>query len=202
VIASFSTGDYAVEIGARAGGLSLLFALNGVRTFCTDIDDPYRHSGSVHDKYEESRYISYIIADATNLPFGAGKISLVGSKSVLGSIARDGQFARAQRAVNEAHRVLQPGGVFIFAENLRASRLHRALRRKFVPWAKHYYYFSPPELDKLLSGFSEVKYFTRGLTALAGRSERQRRALAKFDRVIHPLTPRGWRYLAYGYARK
>ncbi len=194
--------DHCLEIGAHAGGLSLLFALHGANVVCSDLPNPAHLSAPVHNRYEEGRRITYLQANAATLPFKSNSKSLVGCKSVLGSAARDGNFAVAESAVAEAHRVLKPGGYFLFAENLSGSRMHSFLRKKFVPWAKHYYYFNTGEFDRLLSPFAEASYDTRGFAALLGRSEGQRRVLAQLDSVIRPLIPRSWRYLIYGLARK
>lgn len=202
LIERFGSNDLAVEIGARAGGLSLFFALNGMRSLSTDLSNPAIHGKPVHNKYEVGNNITYLVADATSLPLKAETVSVVGMKSVLGSIGRDNNLAKARQAVSEAHRILKPGGLLLFAENLTASFLHMALRKKFVPWAEHYHYFSLTQLDDLFRQFSHFNYATRGFMALMGRNETQRRILACVDRIIHPLTPRKWRYVAYGFARK
>jgi hypothetical protein len=104
--------------------------------------------------------------------------------------------------MSEILRVLKPGGLLLFAENLRGSRLHQYARSRFVEWGKSWRYPSMDEFKELLLGFSEVQLASHGFFAAFGGSERQRRILHIVDLPFTKLIPAGARYIMFGAGRK
>jgi ubiquinone/menaquinone biosynthesis C-methylase UbiE len=191
-------GSRALEVGARNGGLSLYLAEKGATVVCSDLTDPEERARPGHERWGVAGRIEYRQADTTSLPFEDESFELVAFKSVLGALST----AEAQaRAMAELRRVLRPGGRLLWAENLAASRLHRLLRKR-LPWASYWRYPSLAEWHEWTAGFTECHLATAGITAALGRSERQRRLLARLDGVLETVTPRGWRYAVFGVARK
>lgn len=130
-----------LELGSRHGGLSYFFAKQyGSRMYCSDYGFPSEKAKQLHQREGVASLISYHEADAAQIPFEAGTFDFVTFKSVLGAVGAHGRFDRIEQAIKEIHRVLKPGGVLFFAENLRGSWLHRQSRAWFVPWGKAWYY--------------------------------------------------------------
>ena len=100
------------------------------------------------------------------------------------------------------HRVLKPGGVLLFAENLAASPLHRWLRRRYVAWEHRWRYLHMPADRDLFADLSAVEMHSTGFLAPLGRSEAQRDLLARLDAVLMPMVPKAWRTVVYGVAWK
>lgn len=192
-----------LELGARHGGLTYFFCRRyGARMQCTDLGMPSDRARRLHAAAGLSHLVSYAAADATAIPFADGSFDFVVFKSVLGVVGANGQPARIQAAVGEVRRVLRPGGVLLFAENLVGSPLHRFCRRLFVPWGKSWHYLTLPELQRLLAEYAECSVQATGFwSAFGGGSGRLRDWLARVD-ALCPCMPRRWRYVAFGIARK
>ncbi len=195
-------GGRVLDVGGRHGGLSLYYALHGFDVVCTDLHGPSERARQLHERHGVSPRVAYAEADALNLPFAEAEFDIVSFKSVLGGLGEGNTFERQKRAVDEMHRVLRPGGLLLFAENLAASRLHAWARRKFVGWGARWRYVAYDELPLLLASFATVEYSTYGFLATFGRSERQRRALHALDVALLPLIPARYRYIAFGCAVK
>jgi SAM-dependent methyltransferase len=192
----------ALEIGSRNGGLSLWLALSGATVVCSDLEGPAESALRKHERYGVSRLITYERIDALDVPY-SGAFDLVVFKSVLGGVGTGDGRERQQRAVQQMHNALKPGGELWFAENLTASPVHRALRNRYVSWGRRWRYVSPAELLEFLEPFASVTWRTTGVVGALGRSERQRTVLATLDKMfLNALVPAGWRYIAFGVARK
>jgi SAM-dependent methyltransferase len=152
---------------------------------------------ALHRRHGVDHRITYASEDATALSMPGGSYDVVIFKSVIGAL---GSKERQQKAISEMLRVLRPGGVLLFAENLGGTRLHRWLRKRFVAWDAYWRYLSMPADRDLFNGFDHVEYRTHGLLANLGRSENQRDLLARIDAILCPLTPRSWHYIVYGFA--
>jgi SAM-dependent methyltransferase len=107
-----------------------------------------------------------------------------------------------RQAIREMHRVLKPGGVLLFAENLHGSPVHGLLRRRFVSWSSYWRYLDPVSDRDLFAPFQRLEEGSTGFIANLGRTERQRDVLARFDALIMPLIPRKLRTIWYGAAIK
>ena len=100
------------------------------------------------------------------------------------------------------YKALKPGGVLLFAENLTGSLFHQLARKKFVKWGG-WLYLSIERLNQLLKVFSAVELKTTGVSAVFGRTEKQKNNLARFDAaLLNSVCPENWHYIAYGIAKK
>jgi SAM-dependent methyltransferase len=121
-------------------------------------------------------------------------------KSVLGGIGAWGRPDRQRAAVRQIHRALKPGGLFLFAENVAGTPLHRLPR--WIKWRGGWRYLKPDEMQAMLAAFADVSIGTTGFLALFGPSEGQRRLLGRLDATLCHHLPASWHYVMYGVARK
>ncbi len=96
---------------------------------CSDIENPQATAQVRHKRHNVQHLISYVAADATNLPFADRRFDVVAFKSILGTIGRNDQRDSTGKAISEIYRVLKPGGILLFAENLTGTALHRLLSK-------------------------------------------------------------------------
>lgn len=196
-------GKLGLELGSGNGGLSLFLALQGCHVVCSDLKRPDARASQLHRRYGIDDLIEYGCVDARCIPHPDSSFDVVALKSVLGALGTGEYPLEPQRrALAEIHRVLRPGGCFLFAENMRGTSMHAWLRRRFTPWGSRWHYFSQAELSELLSGFRSVDLCFRGFGATLGRREWQRTLLHQVDRVVVPLVPKSARYVAFGVAVK
>lgn len=115
-----------LEIGAAAGHTSYMLANEfGAEGFALDLSaDALRHGVVLMDRWGLERSPVRIAGDALHLPFPDNSLRLVMAFQMLS------QFQDIEAVFVEAKRVLQPGGVFLFAEEpvrrLLSLRLYRA----------------------------------------------------------------------------
>lgn len=190
-----------LELGTGDGGLSLWLACKGFQVICSDISGPKPEATKLHIRYGVNDRIEYRAVDATAIPFRA-ELDVVCFKSMLGAVGSEARKDRQQRAVDEMHAALKPGGEVWFAENLVGSALHRFCRERFVPWGITWRWISVTEVEEFFQGFSHLEYVTIGVVAVFGRREWQRRALSWIDRRILRYVRPEWRYVVAGVARK
>lgn len=188
-----------LELGAGPGGPSLWLAMLGHRVLCTNQDSTEAFASPLHERYDYPGSIEYRDVNARELPFDA-EFDVVVFKSVLGGVGDD---ADQERTVEGILRALRPGGRLLFAENVRGTFVHRIARaemnrRRGANWR----FNSLRRFRELLGGFSSVELRTTGVTAMLGTTEPRRAALAGADRILGPITPPPWRYMAYGVATK
>lgn len=194
--------NVALELGARKGGLSLWLALKKKNVVCSDLSDTQQVAQELHKKYDVSKYIVYQDIDATFIPYNH-HFDLIVLKSILGGIGRNDRFDNQKKVVEEVYKALKPSGVFLFAENLKASFLHQIMRKKFVKWGSEWRYLSPDEMKNLLNQFSCFEIKTNGVIAAFGRTEKQRNILSYMDKYfLNKICPDNWKYIAYGMAVK
>jgi len=195
------SGCEALEIGSRNGGLSLWLALGGAKVVCSDVHGPTDAARHKHQQYGVGAAVRYERVNALDIPYREA-FDVVVFKSVLGGIGAAGELYQ-RRAVQQMYQALKPGGELWFAENLAGSPLHRVLRERFVKWGRGWRYVSLRELVEFLSPFTSVTMRATGVLGVLGRNERQRNVLARLDkRVVNPLVPAAWRYIALGVATK
>ena len=195
-------GLSALELGAGRGGLSLYLALRGCRVTCTDMKSPEENARPHHAKHDCASRITYTAADATAIPVSDAAFDFVAFKSLLGTVGRREGKAGQQKLFDEIRRVLKPGGVLLFAENLKGASFHSFCRRKFVPWGGDWRYVTIAEIGEFLHDYSNIRHRAFGVLALFGRTEWQRAILHYADRFLSPLVPVRSRYLVYGVAKK
>lgn len=192
----------ALELGANKGGLSLWLARKNIQVVCSDINSPQEIAQALHLKYKVEKNISYEKINALSIPY-QNYFDLIVFKSILGGIGRNNQFEHQKQCIRQIHQALKPGGLFLFAENLTASTLHRFARKNFVSWGKDWRYVSLKEIPELMQNFSDYEIKTTGFLAAFGRSEKQRMLLAKIDNLaFNKIIPCSWQYIVYGIAIK
>ena len=189
----------ALAIGERSGGLSLWLAAQGIDVVCSDRGMPLETARRLHERFGVEDRVTYEDQDVTAIGHPDGSFDLVGFKSVIGAL---GTRERQAAAIGELHRVLAPGGLLIFAENLAATRLHAFLRSRFVAWDRGWRYIHLEEERDMLGLFSRVETETWGLFGLLGRTEGQRDLLGRIDSVLAPHASPGWRYILFAACRK
>ncbi len=193
------SGKTALALGERDGGLSFWFAQQGYQVYCTDLNGPSDQAKALHERHGLSSRITYEAQDATALRLPDNYVEIVVFKSVIGALSTKD---RQQQAVNEMWRVLKPGGVLLFAENLTGTAMHQALRKRFVKWDNYWRYLRVPDDLDLFHAFERVELRTTGFLANLGRSEAQRDLLARIDALIEPLVPDHKRCILLGAAVK
>lgn len=202
VVSDVPGDSTALEIGAGRGGLSLFLALKGYRVICSDIHSPEPQARAFHEKHSVAERVSYLAIDATAINLPDHSVDAIAFKSLLTVLGKYDGKASQDKAMQEFFRVLKPGGLLLFAENLDATRLHMFLRRRFVRWGSYCRYPSLAELENYLARYSRFRLETTGFLATFGRSESQRSFLHFVDTVIDPFVPRSNHYLALGWAQK
>jgi SAM-dependent methyltransferase len=206
-IAFWESADHArapldcLEIGARAGGLSLWLASKGHRVVCSDLRGSERARVLI-ERYGLLDRVTFEDLDATSLPYES-RFDRIVFKSVLGGIGAIGGMAMQGAALRSIHRALRPGGMLLFAENLAGSPAHRYLRRSCVAWGREWRYVTIEEMRLLLKYFADVRYETTGVLAAFGRTELARNGLGLLDDLlVSRVVAEGWRYVVYGSATK
>jgi ubiquinone/menaquinone biosynthesis C-methylase UbiE len=129
-----------LEIGANAGHSSYMLANEfGAAGFALDLSaDSLRHGRAIQDLWGLEHAPVRIAGDAANLPFKDGSLRMVCAFQMLS------QFMDIESVFREAARVLQPGGVFLFAEEplkrLLSLRLYRCpYYETMKPWERRLY---------------------------------------------------------------
>ena len=191
--------DRALALGERDGGLSLMLADHGFITVCSDLRGPTDRAKDMHKSMGWDEWITYERIDALAIPKPDATFDVVSFKSMLGALSTKEHQALA---IREMHRVLKPGGVLLFAENLGGTRMHRWLRRRFTNWAGYWRYLDSTADQDLFAPFANVHLESTGFLAALGRSEGQRDLLARFDGVLCPLLPVNWHTVLFGIATK
>lgn len=115
-----------LEIGASAGHSSYMMENEfGAEGFALDLSaDALRQGRILMDRWDLDRAPVRMAGDALHLPFADNSLRLVMAYQMLS------QFQDIEAVIVEVKRVLQPGGVFLFAEEpvrrLLSLRLYRA----------------------------------------------------------------------------
>lgn len=63
------SGQSALEIGSRKGGLTLWAALRGASCVCSDLESPAGMAGELHRKYGIAHNVVYESIDACHIPY-------------------------------------------------------------------------------------------------------------------------------------
>ncbi len=190
-----------LELGAGPGGPSLWLAAQGHNVVCSNYSNSRELAAPLHSRHPQITSIEYQDVDMTAIPWES-HFDVVVFRSVLGGVRPIG--AESQRvAIDQIHRALKPGGVLLFAENTRATVLHRlarklARRRRTGPWS----YPTNAVFAGYFDNFSRVRLNHTGVLAMFGLTESQRAALARADAAVFNRLPTSWRYVTYGSATK
>ncbi len=114
-----------LEIGANAGHSSYMLANHyGAEGFALDIsEDSLRYGITLQERWNLPKGPVLVAGDALHLPFADNSLRMVCAFQMLS------QFMDIESVILEVKRVLQPGGVFFFAEEpmrrLLTARLYR-----------------------------------------------------------------------------
>jgi len=126
-----------LELGANAGHSSYMLANEfGGQGFALDLSaDSLRHGRALMEAWRLDRAPIRIAGDAANLPFADASVRFVCAFQMLS------QFMDIEAVFREVHRVLQPGGVFLFAEEPLRRKLSLRLYRcpyynNMKPWER------------------------------------------------------------------
>ncbi len=126
-----------LEIGANAGHTSYMLANEfGATGFALDISaDSLRHGKHLMSAWNLAKAPIRLAGDAVNLPFADGSLRFVCTFQTLS------QFLDIEAVFREVARVLQPGGVFLFAEEPLLRKLSLRLYRcpyydSMKPWER------------------------------------------------------------------
>ena len=196
------SGQSALEIGSRKGGLTLWAALRGASCVCSDLESPAGMAGELHRKYGIAHNVVYESIDACHIPY-RDAFDFVLFKSVLGAIGRFQRHWLQQQAIQSMYDALRPGGRLLFAENLAGSTIHGLFRKAFVPWGDSWRYVSLAEMNEMMRVFPRFELYSTGFFAAFGRNEKQRRGLAWLDTLVfNKVVPAEAKYIAYGIAVK
>ena len=191
-----------LEVGAGPGGPTLWLAAQGHDVVCTNLAGTREQAFPLHERYGVVDRVEYRDIDLREgLPY-RDEFDVVVFKSVLGGLGADPAFARS--VIAEIRAALKPGGVLLFAENLRGSPVHRAARwLAYRVRRSSWRYPTLDELTGLLDAFDDLDLRTNGSVAVLGPTEGIRSVLAGLDAAaLVRITPARWRYMAYGVARR
>jgi ubiquinone/menaquinone biosynthesis C-methylase UbiE/uncharacterized protein YbaR (Trm112 family) len=126
-----------LEIGANAGHTSYMLANEfGTSGFALDISaDSLRHGKHLMSAWGLTKAPVRLAGDAVNLPFADGSLRFVCTFQTLS------QFLDIEAVFREVARVLQPGGIFFFAEEPLLRKLSLRLYRcpyydSMKPWER------------------------------------------------------------------
>ncbi len=191
-----------LELGCREGGLSLWLALKGYSVVSSDLEKTEMVAKPLHQKYNLQDKIIYQDINATSIPY-ENYFDIIIFKSILGGIGRNNNLKMQQEVILQIHKALKPGGKFLFAENTRATILHRFFRKTFTKWGSTWRYITISEMKEFLTVFSSIETKTTGFAGVFGRTENQKRFLGKIDRYFfNYIFPSTWKYIYYGVAKK
>ena len=174
-----------------------------MEVICSDLTNPKATVQMLHNKHKLNHKIKYQAIDCTKMLFKENTFDVVVFKSVIGAL---GSEEKQRLAIQEILRILKPGGVLLFAENLNSSFLHTYLRRKFVPWSfrqqNRWRYLKLNEMYLFLNKYSFVKLNTTGFFANLVGNNFIKNFISYFDYVFEKLLPKKLRYIVYGVAIK
>lgn len=193
-----------LEVGAGPAGPSLWLALKGHRVVTSNLGETERLARPLHERYGVADRIEYRDLDlVAGLPYRAA-FDVVVFKSVLGGLG-SADPALPAIALSEIAAALRPGGVVLWAENLRGNWIHRGARALAyrIRRARTWQYLTLRRLRELLAErFDEVEVRVGGVLAVLGPNETTRDGLARADQALFDrIVPASWHYMAYGTAR-
>lgn len=201
------SGRRALCIGERHGGVSLQLAREGFEVVCSSYGGPTQRARELHQQYGVADRIEYQDVNVFEIPYGEGEFDLVAAKSVIGGLKLDQSkpetrsLENQRLAVGEIRRVLKPGGLYVGAENLKGTLVHRLTRnivhRGKVGWR----HLAINEIDWLFSEFSSLTQFPYALFP-AGGSGLLSTACGLLNRSFHRILPNSWCYISYVVAQK
>jgi ubiquinone/menaquinone biosynthesis C-methylase UbiE len=170
---------------------------------CSDYGAPGEAAHEKHREYGIESLVEYADVNALQIPFPDNTFDIVVFKSVLGALGYTPEGPskeRQQQGINEFYRVLKPGGVLLFAENLKASAIHQLARKAFVPWGDKWVYPTVAEMKEYLHPFSQVEYKAFGFLGVLAKVEFLRKLIYPVEVALNPILPESAKYIMYGAA--
>jgi len=131
ILSGYPLGDHVLEVGAGPGATTEELLRRAGRVTALEFDPQF--VAKLAEKHKDSPSVTVVRGDAAALPFPENSFSSVIAVLVLHHLrSREQQ----DRAFQEFHRVLRPGGMF-FAFEIRDGWWHRVIHHKstFVPVA-------------------------------------------------------------------
>jgi len=199
--AALLQGKHLLEIGCGMGYDSLEFLKRGVRVTATDLTPNAVALTRSHFELEQVRAEEVRVANALALPFPDGTFDAVWANGVLH------HTGDSDRAIQEARRVLKPGGRAIISHFYRRPSwmytLHRYGRENIEykeqdPPVNEFY--TEPQILKMFHGFTIVEAVQDHYRALPVRRAGFKAALYKYGfRPLYNLLPES---IARKYAYK
>lgn len=187
-------GKRILDIGGRDGGLSLYCALvGGAEIYCTDKRPPSSKAINLHKRYGVSDKIRYEQMDVTDIPDKyTNFFDIVVFKSVIGAVEDLCPPNGGQLMAENIKKALKPGGLLVFSENLKSTKIHQLLRKSnFYSWVYQ-------DRDSIHALFSNMKIIDEKFFGFLGcfcRNEKIRPILSKIDKLISPIIPASWKYI-------
>lgn len=194
-------GFSGLELGARDGGLSLYLALKGCEMTCSDLNYPSQKAIELHQNYQMESLMAYENINALDIPYEENYFDVVIFKSILGGIGRDGHSEKQEQAIQEAYRVLKPGGYLLFAENLKGTFIHMRARKLLIKWASYWNYLGIERMKEYLKPFNYYIYQTFGFSGIFSRGHLKSPAYA-LDKMLDPILKENQKYIVFGIAVK
>jgi SAM-dependent methyltransferase len=197
-----------LALGEREGGLSLWLASQGFQVICSDIGGIRPVVIAQHQGFPFANRITYHDINIFNIPFDDWHFDLVICKSVIGGLKLERKNAATRtlvnqrRAVDEIHRVLKTGGLFMGAENLRGHHILRVART----WRKKgkigWRHLTTAEILSLFGSFASVETKCFGVIPSLFRADLLNRCAHRFNRLIDPVAPDDAKYICAVIAHK
>jgi ubiquinone/menaquinone biosynthesis C-methylase UbiE len=158
--------DRALDLATGSGLLALILAQTARQVTGSDVTSQMLDKARARTRAAGQGNVSFVEAEASNLPFTAGAFDLVTCRMALH------HFPEPRKAFAEAYRVLAPGGRLVIADVVgdyehgqdRALREH--LEKLFDP--SHILVYTRTELDAMLreAGFETVRQAEPAVTPL------------------------------------
>ena len=191
----------ALELGSNRGGLSLYLAHKyEMNVVCSDLYVP-EHARPLHKEFGIEDKITYKAVDVFNIDYPDNTFDYIICKSLLISACRGNRELQRQ-GVKEIHRVLKPGGTYLFAENLEGALLHRLARKMFVKWAHGQAYIHSTKIEEMFSAFTKLDYRTGAVLMPLLGNGRTASFFTPADNVVSSVLPKSCHYIVYGHAVK
>jgi SAM-dependent methyltransferase len=202
-------GTRVLVLGERNGGISLWFALQGFEVLCTDYRLPGDGARELHERWQVTGRMTYAEVDVFKIPWPDDHFDIVACKSVIGGLKLEYRNASTRSlenqklAVEEIRRVLKPGGVFLGAENLTGTVVHRALRRIRRGRRPGWRHLRVREINWLFSGYTRCEQSQWGFLGTNWPAlPALNCACAIADKVLSRIVPPTWLYISFVRARK